>query len=801
MNPLHRLRPAGRPCATAATLATLATMAALLLALAAAGAAHGQEADGTRFDHQAHVVLSPQEHRLAVEDAVRLPAGRTEVRFALHAGLDPEVTTEGVALEALPGPPTAELLGLPPSAAPWFPPRVPEVTVYALRATGAALPPSVTLRYGGLIHHPLEPAAEEYDRSFSETAGTIQEDGVFLSGATYWLPLFGSGLGSGLDSGSGSERGQGLVRFSLDVELPAGWDAVSEGLRAEHAAGPEGTRVRWVQETQVEDAHLVAAPFTVFVRHDGAVTEYAYLRQDDQALADRYLAAGAQYLTMYDRLIGPYPYPKLALVENFWETGYGMPSFTLLGPTVLRFPFILRSSWPHEILHNWWGNGVFPPADGDEHSGNWSEGLTAYLADHLSKEQNGQGADYRRDLLQKYTDYVRSGNDFPLTAFRSRHSGATAAVGYGKTAMVFHMLRRRLGDAVFIDGLRRFYGDHLGERASFDDLRQAFEAAGGEPLGAFFDAWVRHAGAPRLALTSARAEKSEGGWRLRIGLSQESTPGGGGVLFPLRVPVAVTVDGPADDGATARMVEIDLTGARAEQTFDFARRPLRIAVDPAFDVFRRLDPQEIPPALGGLFGAEKITLVLPERTRDGAPSGLAAAYRDLAAAWGSSRAGHVEVVRDADLDTLPADGAVWVIGWNNRFRPRLAEALQPLGATLDEASLTIGDQTYAGTDRSVVAVARAADAPGSTLGFLAADRPAAVPGLARKLPHYGKYGYLAFTGDAPDNLAKGSWPSVGSPLDRILTPATEPTPAAAPLPERAPLIALPPETSPQETSE
>ena len=36
-----------------------------------------------------------------------------------------------------------------------------------------------------------------------------------------------------------------------------------------------------------------------------------------------------------------------------------MPSFTLLGSQVIRFPFILTSSYPHEILHNWWGNAVF----------------------------------------------------------------------------------------------------------------------------------------------------------------------------------------------------------------------------------------------------------------------------------------------------------------------------------------------------------------------------------------------------------------------------------------------------------
>ena len=97
---------------------------------------------------------------------------------------------------------------------------------------------------------------------------------------------------------------------------------------------------------------------------------------------------------------------------------YGMPSFTLLGSRVIRFPFILHSSYPHEILHNWWGNSVYVDYD----SGNWAEGLTSYLADHLIKEQRGGGSAYRRNVLHKYTSYVSRQGDFPLTDFRSRHS-------------------------------------------------------------------------------------------------------------------------------------------------------------------------------------------------------------------------------------------------------------------------------------------------------------------------------------------------------------------------------------------
>ena len=40
----------------------------------------------------------------------------------------------------------------------------------------------------------------------------------------------------------------------------------------------------------------------------------------------------------------------------------------------------------------------------------------------------------------------------------------------------------------------------------------------------------------------------------------------------------------------------------------------------------------------------------------------------------------------------------------------------------------------------------------------------AVPGLLRKLPHYGKYSYLVFEGDEPVNIEKGQWPVIESPL-------------------------------------
>ena len=50
------------------------------------------------------------------------------------------------------------------------------------------------------------------------------------------------------------------------------------------------------------------------------------------------------------------------------------------------------------------------------------------------------------------------------------------------------------------------------------------------------------------------------------------------------------------------------------------------------------------------------------------------------------------------------------------------------------------------------------------LGWAASLTLQALPGLARKLPHYGKYSYLVFQGEAPDNRVKGQWPIQDSSL-------------------------------------
>ncbi|NBC46795.1 MAG: peptidase M28, partial [Gammaproteobacteria bacterium] len=691
------------------------------------------------IQHRLSVQLDIDARRLVVEDRIRLPAGTPRsLRFQLHGGLDPRVVSDGAILKRL----DATRRGVP-------------VETWRLRLEPDVR--EVTLRYGGEIHHPVAELGAAYSRSFSVSPGLIDADGVFLGGSSHWVPVFAE---------------QPYLAFRMTVDLPAGWRAVSQGEREGRQVMDGMVRETWSEGHRQEEVYLIAAPFTEY-RQPGTVADaVVFLRKPDEALADRYLELTGRYLAMYEALIGDYPYAKFALVENFWETGYGMPSFTLLGPRVIRLPFIPYTSYPHEILHNWWGNGVYV----DFASGNWSEGLTSYLADHLLKEQRGKGADYRREALQKYADYVGDHDDFALTEFRGRHNAVTEAVGYGKTLMVFHMLRQTLGEDEFRAALRRFYETHRFRVASWSDVAATFEAIGGDALDGFFDQWVNRAGAPALRLRDASAEPDGAGYALNAVLEQTQD----GPAYRLEVPVAIMLEG--QDEAVTRMVAMD--GREQAVELDLPARPLRIAVDPAFDLFRRLYREEIPPAISQALGADRVLVVLPAS----APKSLQNVYRQLAQSWQRGRSVQLAIRRDDELDALPDDRAVWLLGWRNRFRPMLEQALGGYAFSAEADQVRIGESTLNRSDNSVVVLARDPANPEQALGWVATDNPAAIPGLARKLPHYGKYSYLGFRGDAPDNVLKGQWPPQASPLSVTLVADAPPLN----LPSRAPLAELPP---------
>ena len=555
--------------------------------------------------------------------------------------------------------------------------------------------------------------------------GVVSAQGVYLDSASAWYPLFDRDF-------------DGL---SLSVKLPEGWQSVSIGKRAEHR-----DKVIWTTTRPHDDLYLIAGPFSRHARQHGGIDLSVWLLDDDPALAARYLDLMAEYIDHYSRLIGDYPYAKFAVVENRWQTGFGMPSFTLLGSRVVRLPFIPYTSLPHEILHNWWGNGVWI----DYAKGNWSEGLTAYLADHWMKERRGKGGQYRLQALQRYSNFAAEKKDMPLLAFVSRHSDASQSIGYSKSLMLFHMLRQAQGDAEFSAGLQRLWQRHQYSRIGF---RQAVETIAGTDtqLAARFQTWLEREGAPRLDLHDVNVSQRQDGYLVQLALSQDQDP-----PFVFDVPVAVTLEG--ED--SARLVRLRVDSLQNRFDLDFAQRPLRIDIDPEYDVLRFLDPSEQPPALNRLFGTDSL-LVIPTA----APQPMRDAWEELARQWKKRYPG-LRTIPDIKARGLAPQANRILLGWDNQLLPDTVKAFELDDQALEPGRAVIGGRPYPAEAASVVLVSN--DPEGISTGFIGAHSPQAIETLARKLTHYGSYGRLVFDAENGSNLVKDSLGSRHSQLSRQL---------------------------------
>jgi hypothetical protein len=587
------------------------------------------------------------------------------------------------------------------------------------------------IEYRGVVYDTLTVPEASRSGLPSETTGLIGGEGTYLGGyQTGWYP-------DGRDD---------YARFSIRITTPAGVESVTEGKRAGVQRKEKTTITDWEVNYPTQHVTVMAADYLVRERSVDGVTLMAYFFPSEEDLIDTYLDASERYIELYNQLIGPYPFSKFAVVENFFPTGYGMPSYTLLGRRIVRMPFIVRTSLGHEVAHNWWGNCVYP----DYQSGNWCEGLTTYYADYRYEAQKGDSAAvvYRRDINIDYATHVTDSTDIPLTAFRSREDEVTDVVGYGKCTMVFHMLKSHLGEDKFYRAMRNFYRQYRFEEADWEDIESVCEEAHGGPLDGFFDQWVRRAGAPRLSLVDVFLEEppdAAGDFVVRATIGNE-----GGFVLP-GVPVEITTP------TVTRRIFVTVTGEAAVFDWRLQERPLRIAVDPDHDLFRKLSPAKIPVTISRVLADVAPLIVLPSSTTPG----KAEAYRKLAERLASTDEARV-AVDTVLVDIELTSRAVFIMG--GVAENGVYELLEPSESVkLVSGEIGIGGERYIEPGHSAfVAFTNMLDSS-QTVCAIVGNSADAVTKAGYKVIYYGKYSYVTFLdGDKQDS---GVFPVPPGPLE------------------------------------
>jgi len=578
------------------------------------------------------------------------------------------------------------------------------LTVTPAAATGVAM--RISIRYELTLNDPLPTATSGGEDPSYGVSGNIGNGGVFLGTGAAWYP----------------RPAVAPLRRTIRITAPAGMEGVTAGERLSRETSAGVSRSVWQEEPPVGDLALAAGPYMIKERQVSGILVSTYLYPENANLADSYLEAASKYLTLFAELFGPYPFRKFAVVENFFPTGYGFPSFTLLGSTVIRLPFMTTTSLPHEIAHSWWGNGVLV----DYRQGNWCEGLVTYLADHLLEERKGgdAGRDYRLRLLTDFSLLVPGQLDFPLAGFSSRVDPASRAIGYGKGAMLWHMLRRRVGDEAFFAALREVYRTRRFLEAGWNDFTRALVAASGQKLEPFVATWLEKPAGPRLSLADVVSRRQDGKW-LITGRVVQTPP-----LFPLLVPLRLeTVDRRFDQ-------TLPVTGGEGQFHFLADSQPHRLLLDPDVEIFRLLPASQLPANVNRLKGSRRLLAV--------ATAGCGAAADDFRRLLQSLGQGAVRIIGEEELAAgVGRDHDLIFCG-----EPKGAAALfeLPSGLELGKGSFRVNGERFNDAQDLLFLVTRQRSAHGQVAALLLPLSPGAAGGAVTKISHYGNYATLVFSG-------------------------------------------------------
>lgn len=685
--------------------------------------------------HHLEAEIRPHSHELLASDqiTVRVDPGLTAITFSLATTL--EVDRIDTVQSCEPSCTTAESVSFQTEISRA---EFPSQLVTVLLSPRPAKQNTVVLRwyYRGRINDPPREPRHLRFVTPSQTSGHIGPEGVYLSSESLWYP----------------DLARSLATFEVAVRLPNGWSAVTQGREGEMAG-------QWIVDTKAEALTVVANRFVVNkrdwrARNGQTVMLATYLFPDDAALADEYLGAAAKYIDAYIPILGSYPFEKFAVVENFFASGLGMPSFTLLGSSIIKRHYTQPYALGHEIVHSWIGNSVFNAVD----EGNWVEGLTTYLANYYWHElapNLEEARSQRRLMVFGYSVYVRLDQDYPVAEFRRKTDERDNAIGYQKLAMVFHMLRREIGDKPFFNAIRNLVAARQSAYAGWRDLLFFFHEASGRDLSWFFEQWVTNAGAPEFEVV---------GGHLRMGGSQ---PGSTetqtlslhlrqiqvGPLYRLRLPVTIELE----DGRTHQAV-VDVRTKDQEWLIPLPGRPVRFSVDPDMEIFRRIRREELPAMLNLYVTDQERTILAAGVDTDEVFGPVETILKRVE----GQEAGKPLQVRTSIQPVpkdglLPSKGSVLILAGPEQHTQVQSIISQHCGhrASVDATGFTIAGRSSVGGEMAVLFTCHRVDEPTSGITVFYAMTPEAGNRVARLLFFYGWHSYVVFkNGQAID---RGEW--------------------------------------------
>jgi len=298
------------------------------------------------------------------------------------------------------------------------------------------------------------------------------------------------------------------------ITAPEHYQVIANGVQTEENNLPgQLKQTHWKETVDLPTKVMVIGAADFAVNYAGnvdciPVSSWVYPENKDNGFYDYALAK--DILPWFIKNVGPYAYRKLANVQSKTQFG-GMENASAIFyfENSVQGDRKVESLLTHEIAHQWFGNSATEAS--------WphiwlSEGFATYMT-HLYLE-NKYGIDTLQKRLvedrekviafskKKYTPIVD-------TSITSNFFQLLNANSYQKGGWVLHMLRRKLGDSLFWNGIKNYYAKYAGKNATTDDFRITMEASSRQDLQSFFKQWLFTAGHPVLTISQSYNRKNK----------------------------------------------------------------------------------------------------------------------------------------------------------------------------------------------------------------------------------------------------------------------------------------------------
>lgn len=339
-------------------------------------------------------------------------------------------------------------------------------------------------------------------------------------GARDWWPCK-NGLEDKIDS------------IDMYITSPSKYKAASNGLLINEWTADSTTTFHWKHRYKIAP-YLIAFAVTNYERYTDQVElsngvsmpmiNYVYPENLNDAKSGT--ANLVQVLQFYDSLFVDYPFQKEKYGHAQFGWGGGMEHQTM--SFVVSYGWLLLS---HELAHQWFGDMVT--------CGSWqdiwlNEGFATYL-EGLSRERFPDKADFDfKTWKAGKVSHITSqpGGSVVVSDTTSVGRIFNGRLSYSKGSYLLHMLRWKLGDEKFFNGIRNYLAELKYKYARTTDLIDHLELVSEMDLTDFFNDWFYGEGFPSYHLTYQTNENNVITLKLNQTTSHSSV-----TFFEMPVPI------------------------------------------------------------------------------------------------------------------------------------------------------------------------------------------------------------------------------------------------------------------------